>query len=182
MAGDVARLVASIDAPGLHLEQLGDAHRERLGALCPADDPVWEIYPTSYAPDRFDASFAAMRADPNRRPFALFACGVMVGMSGYLNIDPTNRVVEIGGTYLTPAARGTGLNRSIKLLLIDRAIDAGFDRIEFRIDVRNGRSIAAVEKLGAVREGVLRRQRVTWTGHVRDTVVYSILANEWLPK
>ena len=179
MSADIVRLIAPIDAPGLHLEQLDDRHRDALGALCPADDAVWEIYPSSYAPDRFDASFAAMRADPGRRPFALFADGVLVGMSGYLNIDAPNRVLEIGGTYLTPAARGTGLNRRIKDLLIDRAFAAGFHRIEFRIDIRNTRSIAAVEKLGAIREGVLRRQRITWTGHVRDTAVYSILADEW---
>ncbi|GGE72243.1 GNAT family N-acetyltransferase [Sphingomonas prati] len=181
MQADLNRLIEPIDAPGLHLEQLEDAHREPLRALCPADDPVWDIYPVSYAPDRFDESFAAMRADQGRRPFALFADGVMVGMSGYLNISIANRAVDIGGTYLTPAARGTGLNRRIKHLLIGRAIEAGFHRIAFRVDLRNGRSMAAVEKLGAVREGVLRRERITWTGHVRDTAVYSILADEWSP-
>jgi len=176
---DATALIAPLAAPGLHLEQLDDRHREPLRALCLADDPVWEIYPSSYAPDRFDASFAAMRADPGRRPFALVAGGALVGMSGYLHIDASNRALEIGGTYLTPSARGTGLNRRIKQLLIDRAFACGFHRIEFRIDVRNTRSIAAVEKLGAVREGILRKQRITWTGHVRDTAVYSILANEW---
>ena len=78
-----------------------------------------------------------------------------------------------------PAARGTGLNGRIKPLLIGRALDCGFTRIEFCIDQRNVRSQKAVEKLGAVREGVLRKQRITWTGHVRDTVIYSILADEW---
>ncbi|MFD1950638.1 GNAT family N-acetyltransferase [Sphingomonas arantia] len=181
MRGDLNRLIAPIDAPGLHLEQLGDAHRELLRPLCPADDPVWEIYPTSYAPERFDASFAAMRADQGRRPFALFADGAMVGMSGYLNVDTANGVLDIGGTYLTPSARGTGLNRPIKHLLIERAFEAGFHRIQFRIDARNGRSMAAVEKLGAVREGVMRRDRITWTGYVRDSVMYAILADEWVP-
>jgi RimJ/RimL family protein N-acetyltransferase len=179
MAVDLPALLAPIDAAGLHLEQLDDRHREALRALCPANDPVWDIYPTNYAPDHFDTSFAAMRADPGRRPFALFVEGVMVGMSGYLNIDPANGVLDIGGTYLTPSARGTGINRPIKHLLIDRAFASGFRRIAFRIDQRNGRSIAAVEKLGAVREGVLRKERITWTGHIRDTVVYSILADEW---
>ncbi|HEX8446399.1 MAG TPA: GNAT family protein [Sphingomonas sp.] len=172
-------LLIPVDHGALHLEQLDDRHRDALRALCPADDPVWAIFPSSYAPDRFDASFAALRADPGRRPFALFADGTMVGMSGYLNIDAANHVIEIGGTYLTPAARGTGLNRPIKDALIGRAFAAGFNRVEFRIDVRNTRSIAAVEKLGAVREGVLRKQRITWTGHVRDTAVYAILADEW---
>ena len=57
-----------------------------------------------------------------------------------------------------------------------RAIDAGYRRIEFRVDARNARSQAAMTKLGAVREGVMRADRVTWTGHVRDTVLFSILA------
>ena len=63
--------------------------------------------------------------------------------------------------------------------MIRRAIDCGFRRIEFRVDRRNARSQAAMAKLGAVREGVIRAERITWTGHVRDTVLFSILAGEW---
>ncbi len=100
-------------------------------------------------------------------------------MSSYLHVDAASGVLELGGTYMTPAVRGTGLNGRIKPLLIDRAFEAGFQRIELRIDARNGRSIRAVEKLGATREGVLRRQRRTWTGYLRDTVVLSILKEEW---
>jgi RimJ/RimL family protein N-acetyltransferase len=85
----------------------------------------------------------------------------------------------VGGTYYVPAERGTGLNSTVKRLLLDRAFASGFDRVQFSIDTRNGRSMRAVEKIGAVREGTLRRNRVTWTGYVRDTAVYSILAGEW---
>ena len=60
-----------------------------------------------------------------------------------------------------------------------RAFDCGFRRIEFRVDERNKRSQAAMTKLGAVREGVMRADRITWTGHVRDTVLFAILKNEW---
>jgi len=63
--------------------------------------------------------------------------------------------------------------------MIGRAIDCGFRRIEFKVDLRNARSQAAMTKLGAVREGVIRADRVTWTGHVRDTVLFSILAKEY---
>ena len=80
---------------------------------------------------------------------------------------------------MCPAMRGTGLNRAVKDLMIGRAIDRGFRRIEFRVDSRNARSQAAMAKLGAVREGVIRAERITWTGHVRDTVLFSILAREW---
>ena len=75
--------------------------------------------------------------------------------------------------------RGTGLNARVKDLMIERAIDAGCRRIEFRVDARNLRSQAAMAKLGAVREGVIRAERITWTGHVRDTILFSILASEW---
>jgi RimJ/RimL family protein N-acetyltransferase len=176
---DLATLIAPIEAEGLHLEQLAAAHREALRAICPVDDPVWDIYPVRLAGEDFDAAFDAIVGDAGRLPFAIFADGALVGISGFLNLDLPSRVLEIGGTYMTPAVRGTGLNGRIKPLLIGRAFAAGFDRLEFRIDARNTRSLRAVEKLGAVREGVLRRQRVTWTGYVRDTVVCSILAGEW---
>ena len=100
-------------------------------------------------------------------------------MSGYLHLNPADNWLELGGTYMTPSVRGTGLNGRIKPLLLGRAFACGFTRVQFCIDARNIRSQKAVEKLGAVREGVLRKQRITWTGHVRDTIIYSILADEW---
>lgn len=176
---DLALLTAPIDAGILHLEQLAETHREPLRAICPDDDAVWEIYPTHMAGADFDPAFDAILCNPDRLPFAIFDGSLLTGISGYLNIDATNHVLEIGGTYMTPASRGTGLNGRVKALLIPRAFDAGFTRVEFRIDARNLRSIRAVEKLGAAREGVMRRQRITWTGHVRDTVLFSILKDEW---
>jgi RimJ/RimL family protein N-acetyltransferase len=118
-------------------------------------------------------------ARPNGRGFAIFADGTLIGMSCYLGVDEARGVLEIGNTYYVPAQRGTGLNRRVKDLMIGRAIECGFRRIEFRVDARNARSQAAMAKLGAVREGVIRAERITWTGHVRDTVLFSILAREW---
>jgi RimJ/RimL family protein N-acetyltransferase len=63
--------------------------------------------------------------------------------------------------------------------MLGHAFDSGAVRVQFKVDMRNERSQAAVAKLGAVREGVLRREARTWTGHVRDTVVFSILDSEW---
>jgi RimJ/RimL family protein N-acetyltransferase len=88
-------------------------------------------------------------------------------------------VVEIGGTYIQPSVRGTGFNDSLKKLMIDHAFACGFRRIEFRVDTRNQRSAAAVRKLGAQLDGTLRQNIVTWTGFVRDTYVFSLLADEW---
>ncbi|MBV9883485.1 MAG: GNAT family N-acetyltransferase [Sphingomonadaceae bacterium] len=162
----------------IRLEPLAEAHRAALKAACAEDREIWPIYSVSYDPEHFDTSFDALLARPNGRGFAIFSGKAPVGMSCYLGIDAARGVLEIGNTYYVPARRGTGLNRRVKDLMIGRAIDCGFRRIEFRVDARNARSQAAMAKLGAIREGVIRAERITWTGHVRDTVLFSILARE----
>ncbi|MGZ8348631.1 MAG: GNAT family N-acetyltransferase [Allosphingosinicella sp.] len=164
----------------LGLDPLAETHRAALKAACAEDLEIWSIYAVSYDPDHFDASFDALVARPNGQAFAIFSGGELAGMSAYLGIEPERGVLEIGNTYYVPPLRGTGFNRRVKNLMIGRAIDCGFRRIEFRVDRRNLRSQAAMAKLGAVREGIVRAERITWTGHVRDTVLFSILACEWL--
>jgi RimJ/RimL family protein N-acetyltransferase len=163
----------------IRLEPLAEVHRAALKAACAEDEEIWPIYAISYDPDHFDASFAALLARAEGRGFAIFSRDALIGMSCYLGVEPARGVLEIGNTYYVPALRGTGLNRVVKDLMMSRAIDCGFRRIEFRVDARNARSQAAMAKLGAVREGVIRAERITWTGHVRDTVLFSILASEW---
>jgi RimJ/RimL family protein N-acetyltransferase len=102
-------------------------------------------------------------------------------MSSFLGLDEGRQVVEIGGTYYRPDLRGSGLNARIKDMMLKRAFAAGIRRVEFRVDARNQRSQKAMAKLGATREGVLRADRITWNGHVRDTVLFSILRDEWPP-
>jgi len=163
----------------LSLEPLAETHRVGLKAACAEDGEIWQIYATSYDPDHFDASFDGLLAKPDGRSFALMLGGRLVGMSSYIGIDLGRMALEIGSTFYVPAVRGTGFNERVKALMIGRAIDCGFRRIEFRVDARNKRSQAAMAKIGGVREGVLRADRITWTGHVRDTVLFSILADEW---
>lgn len=172
-------LAAPMGEGDLRLEPLAEAHRAALKAACAEDREIWQIYATSYDPDHFDASFEALLAKPDGRSFALILGGKLVGMSSYIGIDLGRMVLEIGRTYYVPAVRGTGFNERVKALMIGRALTSGFRRIEFRVDARNKRSQAAMAKIGGVREGVLRADRITWTGHVRDTVLFSILANEW---
>jgi RimJ/RimL family protein N-acetyltransferase len=150
-----------------------------LKAACAEDPDIWAIYALSYDPEHFDESFGKLLARPNGQAFAILSDGALAGMSAYIGIEPERGVLEIGNTYYLPALRGTGFNRRVKNLMIGRAIDCGIRRIEFRVDSRNLRSQAAMAKLGAVREGVIRAERITWTGHVRDTVLFSILADEW---
>jgi len=172
-------LGAAMAAGDVRLEPLAGAHHTALKAACAEDPEIWPIYAISYDPAHFDASFEALLARPNGRAFAIFVGPELVGMSCYIGIDEARGVLEIGNTYYVPARRGSGLNETVKNLMIGRAIQCGFRRIEFRVDARNLRSQGAMTKLGAVREGVIRAERITWTGHVRDTVLYSILADEW---
>jgi RimJ/RimL family protein N-acetyltransferase len=166
----------------VRLEPLAEAHRDALKAACAQDLEIWPIYATSYDPQHFDQSFDLLLSRPNWCAFAIFSGEALVGMSCYIGIDRDRGVLEIGNTYYVPPLRGTGFNRRVKELMLKRAFGDGFRRVEFRVDSRNARSQAAMAKLGAVREGVIRADRITWTGHVRDTVLFSILADEWPPR
>jgi RimJ/RimL family protein N-acetyltransferase len=176
---ELVTLAAPMREGDLVLEPMAEAHREALKAACSEDLDIWSIYSRSYDPDHFDRAFDLIRSLPDWRCFSIFLDGEMAGMSCYLGIDEARAVLEIGNTYYVPRLRGTGFNRRVKDLMLARAFGCGFRRVEFRVDSRNGRSQAAMAKIGGVREGVIRQDRITWTGHVRDTVLFSILADEW---
>ncbi|WP_447757109.1 GNAT family N-acetyltransferase [Sphingopyxis fribergensis] len=163
----------------LRLVKLEQAHREALRAVCAADGYIWSIYSSSFGPDHFDTSFDALVGGANRMPYAIFDGDTLVGMTAWLRPDWSAQTVEIGNSFIHPDARGTGFNRRVKRLMLDHAFAVGIRRIEFRIDERNQRSQAAVAKLGCTKEGVLRSERITWTGYVRDTGLWSLLKDEW---
>jgi RimJ/RimL family protein N-acetyltransferase len=160
-------------------ELFAEQHRAALKAACAEDSEIWQIYANNFGPDGFDESIDFYTANPRNRTFVLFDGDELAGMASFLGIDEPRQCLEIGGTYYRPHLRGTGLNRRIKDMMVARAFDCGIRRIEFRVDNRNARSQAAMKKLGAVREGVLRADRITWNGHVRDTVLFAILKDEW---
>jgi len=166
---------------GCRAEPFGEDYREMLKAACAEDSDIWEIYSLSFAPDRFDDSIDIFARNPLNRVFMLFEGDEPAGMSSFLSLDQGRQTVEIGGTYYRPKFRGTGFNRRVKDMMLGRAFERGIRRAEFRVDIRNARSQAAMAKLGVVREGMLRADRITWTGHVRDTVLFSILRDEWQP-
>jgi RimJ/RimL family protein N-acetyltransferase len=176
---DLARLAEPMAGDGCRAEQFEERHRNALRAACAEERDIWQIYANNFGSDGFDQSINVYTSNPRNRTFVLFDGNDLAGMSSYLGIDENRQVVEIGGTYYRPHLRGTGLNRRIKDMMLARAFDCGIRRVEFRVDLRNGRSQAAMKKLGAVREGVLRADRITWTGHVRDTVLFAILKDEW---
>ncbi|MDP1643385.1 MAG: GNAT family protein [Phenylobacterium sp.] len=167
----------------VRLEPLAERHRAELQAACAADLAVWrDLYPHSMAPEHFDAGWdrmAAQAADGSWIPFAVLVGDLCVGMTSYIGPDSVNASVEIGGTYYHPDHRGGAVNPAAKRLMLDYAFEAGARRVQLNVDAINHRSRAAVLKLGAVQEGILRQHRVVWTGRIRDTVVFSILAEEW---
>jgi RimJ/RimL family protein N-acetyltransferase len=175
--------MSALDAPmsgeKCRAEPFAEADRETLKAACAEDGDIWQLYANNFGPEGFDASIDLYVQNPRNRTFVLFDGDDLAGMSSFLGIDESRQVLEIGGTYYRPHLRGTGFNRRAKDMMLRRAFDCGFRRVEFRVDQRNQRSQAAMKKLGAVREGVMRADRITWTGHVRDTVLFSILKGEW---
>ena len=176
---DVNRLAGPMTGHGCRAELFSERSRELLKAACAEDGDIWHIYANNFGPDGFDDSIERYTSNPNNRTFVLFDGNELAGMSSFLGIDQNRQVLEIGGTYYRPHLRGTGFNRRVKDIMLQRAFDCGIRRVEFRVDRRNTRSQAAMKKLGAVREGVLRADRITWTGHVRDTVLFAILKDEW---
>ena len=176
MTTDLGALLGEGD---LRLEPLAEQHRADLKAACAEDLAIWPLYGTSWDPDHFDAQFDAHLARENSYPFAVLKDKMLVGMTAFLGHTPARQTVEIGSTYYVPGVRGTGFNARVKKLLLDRAFACGIRRVEFRVDNRNERSKAAVRKLGANQDGLIRAERITWTGHVRDTALFSILAEEW---
>ena len=167
----------------VRLEPLAEQHRGGLRAACDADQEVWAaLYPYSMAGEHFDPFWRraqAQRTDGSRLTFAVIADGECVGCTGYLNIDVANRTLEIGGTYYQPDRRGGAVNPATKHLLLGHAFASGARRVRFCVDAINTRSRAAMRKLGAVEEGIMRRDRICWTARVRDTVVFSVLDAEW---
>jgi RimJ/RimL family protein N-acetyltransferase len=176
---DLARLAEPMTGEGCRAELFSDKYRAPLKAACADDGEIWDIYANNFGPDGFDESIDRYVSNPKNRTFVLFDGDDIAGMSSYLGIDDARQVVEIGGTYYRPKFRGTGFNRRVKDMMLRRAFDCGIRRVEFRVDRRNGRSQAAMKKIGAVREGLLRADRITWTGHTRDTVLFAILKDEY---
>ena len=106
--------------------------------------------------------------------------GTLIGSSSYLNVDAANRRLEIGNTWYVASARRSGVNSETKLLMLGHAFDElGCVAVEFRTHFFNSTSRAAIERLGAKLDGVLRSHQVLPDGSRRDTVVYSILDIEW---
>lgn len=115
-------------------------------------------------------------------PFTVFdnATGTIIGSTRFYNMYPAHRKLEIGWTWYAPAYWGSGHNVACKLLLLTHAFETlNCVRVQFQVHEQNVRSRAAVERLGAKFEGVLRNERIRDNGSIRNTAVYSIINTEW---
>ncbi|HPA39026.1 MAG TPA: GNAT family protein [Phenylobacterium sp.] len=167
----------------VRLEPMGDQHKDALRAACEADQDIWtRLYPFSWAGEHFEPTWTMLTthiAQGQTIGFAVMVGRALAGLTCFSGMDAANAVVEIGGTYYAPDHRGGAVNPAAKRLMMGHAFACGARRVVYRVDALNARSRAAVTKLGAVQEGVLRQDRVTWTGRLRDTVIFSVLADEW---
>jgi len=103
-----------------------------------------------------------------------------VGMTTYMNVDATNRRVEIGSTWYRKGVQRTKLNTQCKLMLLTHAFETlACIAVEFRTHAFNHQSRRAVERLGAKLDGILRNHQIAANGTLRDTYVYSVIASEW---
>ena len=174
-------LAAPMTGDGVRGEPMSEVHREPLRAACAEDPGLWQIYYSDFGESAFDRSFDELMARNGWHRFALFEGDSFIGMSCFIAIDDSRQTLEIGSTFYRPSVRGSGFNRRCKAMMLERAFASGIRRVEFRVDARNTRSQGAMTRLGATREGVMRADRITWNGIVRDTVLFSILRDEWPP-
>jgi len=126
------------------------------------------------------AATLAAANEVGRWPWVVRQGGVVVGTTSYLEVSPFDARLEIGFTLYNPSVWGTSVNPECKLLLMTWAFEvSGMGRVQIKTDIRNLRSQGAIARLGATKEGVLRQYQRRQDDSVRDSVMYSVLADEW---
>ncbi|KAA0082633.1 N-acetyltransferase [Mycolicibacterium sp. P9-64] len=183
MTGFVEPVVLT-GAQWVKLEPLSAADVPEIAESC-ADGDVGALWFTSApspqtAQEWADRRLAVQHPDTGLTLIARTLDGRLVGSSSFMNVDPPNRRLEIGFTWFCGSVRRTGVNTEAKLLMLSHAFDdLGCIAVEFRTHFFNSTSRAAIERLGAKLDGVLRSHQISPDGVRRDTVVYSILDIEW---
>jgi RimJ/RimL family protein N-acetyltransferase len=170
----------------VHLEPLTMAHAEAL-LDAQVDDGTWDYMSAhphasltnmqQWIQDALDEQLAG-----SVLPFVIRARhdGNLIGSTRYLNVMPQHRGLEIGWTWIVPEVRSTNVNTECKYLLLQHAFEVQEAiRVQFKTDSRNLRSQRAIERLGAVKEGILRNHVIMPDGYFRHSVYYSITDQEW---
>jgi len=170
----------------VRLEMLSETHVPDLAAVG-LDESIWRymVYGNIDTEEKMRAfvqELLARKARGTDLPFAVIhlASGRAIGCTRYLEIRPEHRGLEIGGTWYGVAYQRTAVNTECKYLLLQHAFETlGCIRVQLKTDVRNVRSQRAIERIGAVKEGIFRNHVITPDGTVRHSVYYSIIETEW---
>jgi RimJ/RimL family protein N-acetyltransferase len=181
------RFVDPITLTGSHasIEPLGREHEEALQRAV-ADGELWRLWYTTVPTPEKVGQYIAIALDMRERldamPFVIreISSGEIVGCTRYFNVDATNRRLEIGHTWYSKRVQRGPINTECKLMLLTHAFEKlQCIAVEFRTHWFNHASRAAIERLGAKQDGVLRNHQVLADGSKRDTVVFSIIDGEW---
>jgi RimJ/RimL family protein N-acetyltransferase len=179
--------LAPLEGRVVRLEPLALSHRD---ALCEVglDEEIWRLGLSQLrTPDdmaQYIQSALSLRNAHTAYPFATIerSSGRVVGSTRFANMDAAHRRLEIGWTWIGRPWQRTAVNTEAKYLMLRAAFEQlGCNRVEFKTDVLNERSRAALLRIGATEEGILRHHMVTAAGRIRDSIYYSILASEWPP-
>jgi ribosomal-protein-alanine N-acetyltransferase len=178
--------VEAVTAEGrnLRIEPLTEAHAADLFSLA---DPGIFTFIQQMAPEEWTESgfrtyltWLANRPDQEYEAMVLTENGRAVGVSSFMDIRPGHRALEIGGTWIVRRYQGTFVNPECKYLMLRQAFEGwGAVRVQLKTDVRNMQSRRNIEKLGAKREGIMRKHMILPDGYQRDTILYSITDDEW---
>lgn len=163
-----------------YAEELRDELREALNV----DPESWNLLVGSAFGPAFDVWWSNWTGQQAAGEATCFAVrdrsnGRLVGTTALFEFQAKHRRLELGATFYRPEARGSRINPACKRLLLGHAFDVGALRVEILTDALNLRSRAAITKLGAVEEGILRAHKITHTGRIRDTALFSITHTEW---
>ncbi|MFJ5381519.1 GNAT family N-acetyltransferase [Cupriavidus sp. CER94] len=182
----MTKFVQPVTLTGQHatLAPLSAGHLSGLREAA-ADGELFRLWYTSVpTPEGMAAEIErrlGLQAQDSMQPFTVLAAdGRVAGMTTYMNIDGKNRRVEIGSTWYAKRVQRTALNTECKLMLLRHAFETlDCIAVEFRTHWMNHQSRAAIARLGAKQDGVLRNHLRMPDGSLRDTVVFSIIASEW---
>jgi RimJ/RimL family protein N-acetyltransferase len=186
MSTDLWRTPVTITGRIVRLEPLSEEHIPGL-TEAGKDENIWKfmLYGDLTQPENMAAwvrDILGRQASGTDLPFTVIhlPSGLVAGATRFMEMRPAHKGLEIGGTWYAPDFQRTGVNTECKYLMFKYAFETmGCIRVQFKVDARNERSIRAIERLGAVREGQLRNHMILQDGRIRDSVYFSILNKEW---
>jgi N-acetyltransferase len=175
----------TLEGSHVRLEPLSESHHEPLCAVG-LDPELWKLIPLQVLDrDQMMRYIRNVLSDQDKGtsiPFATVdrASAQVVGATRFMNIDVANKRVEIGSTWIARPWQRTAINTEAKYLMMRYAFESlGCNRVELKTDALNTQSRNAILRIGAKEEGILRHHMVTWSGRLRDTVYFSVIASEW---